>query len=460
MVRKLAIATVLSLFALTPTVAQARESFQRIAGVKSAGTPAKYNKVGILKIGSARARNILVMNPGTSASAAYFAPLARDLTSKAPGWQVWAVERRENLLEDQSVFNRLKTGKATPKQAFDYYLGWLENRSITNHFRMIPDASVAFARGWGMRTEVGDLRRVVAAARRASGRRGHVVMGGHSLGGTITTAYATWNFGGRAGARGLSGLVLIDGASRPEAVTPAAANQSLARLRAGSPWLAFGGIPAPFAGLFNTGGSLNALKAPNALSPVGSFGLLPSNLKPPVPASNLGQYGYALDTQTSPPALGAAQGHIGSFATSGSPRGWVQGKDISPIRRFAQAFAGDGLRSLDGTAWYHPLKLTIDAGAVGNGLSNPAQKVLGVNSTRGRALPKDLKIYAFGAALGGARVPAAARALARQSGIPARNLRLAAHPSTYAHNDPNTAYPKNKFVDGLVPFLKGIQRQR
>ena len=75
-------------------------------------------------------------------------------------------------------------------------------------------------------------------------------------------------------------------------------------------------------------------------------------------------------------------------------------------------------------------------------------------------MPKDLKIYAFGAALGGTRVPAAARALARQSGIPARNLRLAAHPSTYAHNDPNTAYPKNKFVDGLVPFLKGIQRQR
>lgn len=458
MIRKLAVATIAALATLAPA-AEARTSFERIAGVKSAGTPAKYNKVGILKIGSAKAKNVLVLNPGTSASAAYFAPLARDLTSKAPGWQVWAVERRENLLEDHSVFNRLKRGAATPKQAFDYYLNWLSDKSITTHYRPIADASVAYAKQWGLRTEIGDLRKVVGEAKKTAGKRGHVVMGGHSLGGTITTAYATWNFGGKPGAQGLSGLVLIDGASRTEAVTVAAANESLGKLRAGSPWLAFGGIPAPFTGLFNTGGSLNALMAPNAASLTQNFPLLPSNLKPPVPATNLGQYGYALDTETSPPTLAAGQGHIGSLAPSGSPRGWVQGKDITPIKRFAQMFAGDRLKSLDGTAWYHPLKLTIDAGAVGNGLANPAQKVLSVRSTKGRALPKDLRIYAFGAALGGARVPAAARALARQSGIPKRNLRLDSRASTYAHNDPNSAYPKNKFVDGLVPFLKGIQKE-
>ena len=137
----------------------------------------------------------------------------------------------------------------------------------------------------------------------------------------------------------------------------------------------------------------------------------------------------------------------------------MQGKDISPIKRFAQMFAGDKLKGLDGTAWYHPQRLSIDAGAVGNGLANPAQKVLGVKSTKGRALPRDLRIYAFGAALGGKRVPAAARALAKQSGIPARNVRGASRASTYSHNDPNSAYPKNAFVDGLVPFLKGIQKK-
>ena len=112
--------------------------FERIKGYASPGTPAKYNKVGILKIGSPRAKNVLVLNPGTSASAAYFAPLARDVASRAPGWQVWSVERRENLLEDQSVFDKAKAGKATDQQTFDYYLGWLTNPAITTHFQLIP----------------------------------------------------------------------------------------------------------------------------------------------------------------------------------------------------------------------------------------------------------------------------------------------------------------------------------
>ena len=100
-------------------------SFERIKGYPSPGTPAKYNKVGILKVGSPRAKNVLVLNPGTSASAAYFAPLAPDVVSRAPGWQVWAVERRENLLEDHSVLDKAKARQGDDKQVFDYYLGWL-----------------------------------------------------------------------------------------------------------------------------------------------------------------------------------------------------------------------------------------------------------------------------------------------------------------------------------------------
>ena len=129
---------------------------------------------------------MLVLNPGTSASSAYFAPLARTLVDRFNGWQVWSVERRENLLEDQSVLQQAKDGTVTPQRLFDYYLGWLTDSSITNHFRLIPDSEVGFARQWGMRVEVGDLRRVVQAARQ-QGRK--VVLGGHSLGGSITTAY-------------------------------------------------------------------------------------------------------------------------------------------------------------------------------------------------------------------------------------------------------------------------------
>jgi len=70
---------------------------------------------GSYQIGSPAARNVLVLSPGTSASAAYFAPLARTLVKEAKGWQVWSVERRENLLEDQSVLERAKEGKAAPE---------------------------------------------------------------------------------------------------------------------------------------------------------------------------------------------------------------------------------------------------------------------------------------------------------------------------------------------------------
>ncbi|MEA2363237.1 MAG: hypothetical protein QOD71_2382, partial [Thermoleophilaceae bacterium] len=114
----------------------------------------------------------------------------------------------------------------------------------------------------------------------------------------------------------------------------------------------------------------------------------------------------------------------------------------------------------DGTAWYHPRRLTIDSGAVGNGIANPAQDVLNVHSTMGSELSKDLRIYAFGAALGGPRVPEAAQALAAQSGIPKGNLTLVNRQATYAHNDPNSAAPKvNAFIKKLIPFLRSI-RQR
>jgi hypothetical protein len=448
--------TALLISAVAAAPASAAVRFDRMDGFRSPGTPAKYNKVGVLKIGPRSAKNILVLNPGTSASAAYFTELAKDVVRKTRGWQVWAVERRENLLEDHSRLNRAKARRIGGQELFDYYLGWLANSSITPHFRLIPDAEVAYAKRWGMRVEIEDLHRVVRAAKRA-GRR--VVLGGHSLGGTITTAYATWSFHGKPGARGLSGLVFIDGGSGPDAPTRAEARQRLDDLAAGSPWLTFGGIPAPFTGLFNSTGSLGVLLEPDMPSLGQSFPLLPANLKPSVPVTNAGQYGYALDTETSPPGLAAAQAHLGRLAASGDPRGWDDAGELTPLRRYARMFSGWGLKSLDGTAWYHPQRLTLDASAVAAGNANPAQRVLGVRATHGDDLPRSLRIYAFGAALGGERVLDAARLLARQSGIPRRNLTLLDRHGTYAHNDPNSAAPKNAFVKRLVPFLRRIARR-
>jgi hypothetical protein len=94
-----ALAAIVVVLALAPA-ASAKVSFQRLKGYDAPGTPAKYDKVGVIKVGSAKARNVLILNPGTSASASYFVPLAKDVVARAKGWQVWAVERRENLLED------------------------------------------------------------------------------------------------------------------------------------------------------------------------------------------------------------------------------------------------------------------------------------------------------------------------------------------------------------------------
>ena len=452
--RGICLVTVVLGLALAPAAsAKVRVSFERLKGFDAPGTPAKYDKVGALKVGPKNARNVLILNPGTSASASYFVPLAKDVVTRAKGWQVWAVERRENLLEDHSMFNKAKAGTATPQQVFDYYLGHLTDPSISPHFQSIPTDDVAFARDWGMRVEVEDIRRVVKEAKKLGGR---VAMGGHSLGGSITTAYATWDFHGKSGASDLWGLVYIDGGSSPAPVTPDAARASLQTLSTSTPWLTFGGIAAPLAGLFNTSGALSVLTAPDDTSIGWAWPALPANLKPPVEPTNEAQYGYALDVETSPAALIAAQAHLGRLADSGTPRPWIRDGELTPIRRYAQMFSGWGLKSMDGTAWYHPQRLTIDSGAVAAGNKNPAQNVLDVHATHGKDLPKRLRIYAFGAALGGQRVLDAATILAQQSGIRKNRLVLVDRHTTYSHNDPNSASPKNDFVAKLIPFLKKV----
>ena len=428
-------------------------------GFMPPGTPAKYNQVGVIKVGPARAKNVLVLEPGTSAGSAYFVPLAKWIVSVVAGWQVWAVERRENLLEDQSVLTSFKEGKTTATQLYNYYLGFLKNPSIKHHFQLIPDSTVAFAKQWGLNVAIEDLHRVIAAAKALGGK---VVLGGHSLGGSVVTAYAAWDFNGRAGADDLAGLVYIDGGSGPTTMSTLDATNELHSLAAPrvSPWLTFGGIPAPFTGLYNGSGSAAALLDPNEPSLGQTSGLLPKNIVPPVRVTNVGQYGYALNVGTSPPSLAAAQAHLGTgITTSGPVHGWNGTGALTPITRYTTMFSGAGMNNVDGTEWYFPQRLTDDTREVNAGNASPAQNVLGLHATMGHKLPKNLLIYAFGAALGGPEVTAAARILATQSQIPSNNLTLVNRQATYAHNDPAGAYPHNDFFDQLVPFLQKVSAQ-
>lgn len=415
------------------------------------GTPFKYNRVKVLKQGPRKAKKILVLVPGTSAGATNFRPMASALLKRLKGWQVWSIERRENMLEDHSVLEAYRNGEASAQEMLDYYLNSLIDPSISPRFTPKTTEETAFARNWGLKVAVKDVRRVI----RKAGRNGRkVVLGGHSLGGSITTAYATWKFrSGRAGAKDLDGLVFIDGAggARGGLPTAAEARERLDGFSQSSPFLSLLPLPLPWAaGVFNAMGSTAALTEPDDRSVLQDFPLLPGDLKPPVSTTNLAQYGYAVDQATSPESLALVHSNIGHLADSGDPRGWVNG-ELGSVRRAASVFAE--IDGMDGSSWYHPVRLSIDAGVINNGISNPAQKVYGVRAVYGDRVR--LPMYGFDAALGGGRVGDAVRALAEQSGVPDKWIRTVDRSGSFAHIDPLSAAPeKNDFIKTLAPFLK------
>lgn len=581
------------------------------------------NKIGIIKIHpqGMNPRNVLVLEPGTSAAAAYFVPFAKSLVEATPGWQVWAVERRETFLEDQAELTKYKFGElpselenpntkkdeTPPEQFFNYYLGYLgqdqakaaqvarerveakvraivtpeaekaveakvtkivgeeveayvieqvsgqafeetggvppafeerlaqlaakysaEHRlqlldleledahkyvsehaaeleaegvkigeelgaryaaehaaelaaegqrigeqvfaelvaEFNNHYEPVPEADVSFAKQWGMDRTVEDLKVVIEKAKALGGK---VVLGGHSLGGSVVTAYATWDFAGHPGAEGLSGLVYDDGGSSPVAISREEAELSLAKLEQPSetPWLAFGGIPAPDLGLFSATATALTTVEPDGPSQLEAFPFLPEDLRSPIrPVTNEAGYGYSVNVGTSPESLIAAQIHGGTgveaTAAADGLHGWDGEGALTPVKRYAEMLAGTGLREASGSEWYFPARLTLDTGAVGNGLANPAQAVLGLHSTMGEDLPKSMRILAIDSELdkllgGGQTTLNEAEALAAQSGIPLSNLTLIEEKNTYAHNDPAGATPEiNEFFKHMVPFLKEI----
>ena len=149
----------------------------------------------------------------------------------------------------------------------------------------------------------------------------------------------------------------IDGGSLP-AVGAATARSELRGLDSSgtSPWLTFGGIPAPFAGLFSATGATAALIDPDSASLGQSSGLLSAfHLSPSVPVTNLAQFGYALNVGTSPASLLAAQAHLGrGISPVGPLHGWDGAGALTPITRFATMFSGLGVDDADGTEWYFP----------------------------------------------------------------------------------------------------------
>ncbi len=437
------------LLAGSPGVAAAAGDITTIKGHKAPGTPSKYNKVGIRKQGPAKADKVLVLIPGTSAGATNFRVMARALLQRLDGWQVWSIERRENLLEDHSVLSDYAAGEVDSADLVDYYLGWLVNPDQQPRFEPKTAEETAFAREWGLAVAMKDVRRVV---KKAGKRDRSVVLGGHSLGGRMAAAYASWDFGGKPGAKDLDGLVFIDGSGASRELPSAEeARSQLAELRAGEPFLDLLRLGLPWAsGVFNAVGSTTAVKDPDSPSALDPLPLVPADLRPPVPATNLAAYGYSVDADTSPDYLALVHSNIGELAASGDPRGWQDG-ELGSARRAAKVFAETG--SVDGTSWYHPRRLSLDSRSVNNGQANPAQKVFGVKATLGSEAR--VPMYGFDAALGGGAVGKATRQLAMSAGVPRRQVMTVDRSKTYSHIDPlSAAADRNVFIKTVAKFLK------
>jgi hypothetical protein len=441
--------------ALAVAAPAARADVFSVPGFRAPGTPAQYDQVQVSRYGSPSARKVLVLVPGTLAGAADFSLIGPYLAAHVPGLQVWAQERREGALEDNSVLLSLLAGTTTLQSAFDYYLGWLGNPSITPHFQPLDPAKFAFVDGWGLNVAMEDLRAVILLAR--DGGRRTVILGGHSLGAAEAAIYPAWNFGGgHLGYRDIAGVVAIDGGvlggARAGTLTTAAqARAQLASLKTKGPWLDLLGLGLPWVtGPFAELAALAAKLDPSGPSLLQAFPLVPAALRPPVAADNLASLGYAFDASTSPASLALIHVHSGHLDTSVSPAGWSD-DGPTPIENLADAFSVEPLGPVD---WYYPTRLTIDVEAAFTMRATAAARVLGLHNTALRGV--NVPFFAFATSLGGAAVLTGARAYEHDSHVP--RLELVDQRATYSHLDPLLAAPEsNTFLETVVPWLEKIR---
>ena len=164
----------------------------------------------------------MIAYPGTYGGAASFDALARALVLRGATsgnhTEVWAIDRRSNLLEDLRGMSTAQAS-ANAEIAAGYYFGG-ETIGGTAFPGFRTQESVAFMSEWGLATLIEDLRNVVEVVPQAS-RKGHVFVMGHSAGGGVAETYAGWHFDDDAlqGSEELAGVVLVDGASPGTAIS-------------------------------------------------------------------------------------------------------------------------------------------------------------------------------------------------------------------------------------------------
>ena len=411
--------------------------------------PAQFDSIDVHTFGPKKPDQVLVLMPGTQGGAGDFTLIARELVKSQKGLAVWNIDRRSQVLEDTAMFERANSGQASLQEMFDHYLGWLTNGGTpADHFNFLDTSTVPFAADWGMETALEDARAVVKKA--AKGGRS-VLLGGHSLGASLTAAYAAWDFGGDPGYKDVDGLVLIDGGllGSFDAYDLEQAQAQVDTLDE-QPFLDLLGIGIPeAAGLFAEVGGMYAKLAPTAdAATIQNFELLPEEFKPPVPATNRGLFGYAFDRDTSPQSLGLLHVNAGELAASGEPRDWVDG-GVTPIANLAETF---GQEPANATEWYFPRRLTIDTNGANEMRQNDVAKFLGLRLKHTKKI--NVPIYAFQTDLTDGGVLRGAKELVKQAKTKKKNSMLVDGAPEQSHLDPLTAAAgDNEFLDTVDKFI-------
>ncbi len=424
----------------------------RSIDVRSAGPgPKEFDHVTVQQFGPRHPQKVLVLMPGTAGGAGDFTAIGKTLTKKVKGLAVWSIDRRSQVLEDTGEFKRALAGKVTPQQAFDYYLGWITNGGKpADHFNFLDTSTVPFAKHWGMKTALQDARKVVKKARK--GGAGKVYIGGHSLGASLAAAYGAWDFNGHPGYKDVDGIVMIDGGllGSFDAYDKQQAQEQVAKLDE-TPFLDLLNVGEPeAAGLFAEAGAIFAKLEPNEPgTTLANYPLLPADFKPPVPATNLANFAYAFDRDTSPAALALLHVNAGHLATSGDPRGWVDG-GVTSAADLVDGFAQE---PANGVEWYFPLRLTIDTNGANRMKQDPAARYLGLRLTHTNQI--NVPIYAFQSDLTDGAVLRGAKRLVKRARTTKKQATLVNGDPRYSHLDPLLAAPKkNKFDKTVAKFLK------
>jgi dienelactone hydrolase len=467
-------------------------------------TPSELDRVQIVRYrarGASDVRAVVIAMPGIFGGAGSFEHLARHLVRRAneagEPIEVWAIDRRSNQLEDLRGVDAAEAAE-NPDIARGYYLRG-ETVGGEGFQGYVEQEDVPYMSEWGLATHLEDLRALIEQVPMTD-RRTRVFLMGHSLGASMTEAFASWRFAdGTRGVDMLAGIILVDGAA---GATPITEDQyqngtmggfmsvpGIGAIRSTTRYLA---LPLLGVQVYTVAeiAAMSALYAPDAIENDRARNevlaiLMGLNARTLPDMTNEAAFGFAFDDASNglsfaavsmgEPEGGPVEEYMSLFGTTltrpsdnTATYTWVDALDadpaeLTPVDNLAHCWI-DGRTNF--AEWYFPVRLSLDLAAVA-GLAVPEdgwQASEGLRAFDGAGV--DAPILAVAAALApperyeGVRMRAAPIGEGRPNAGADRQsdaaFRVVDVSTTQTHIDPLTAadVPANPVPAAIVEFVR------